>query len=148
MLKSATLLGSAAIMAIAFAKPTYAQTQPASLPPDTLVSIVTQISDMLASTVSTGSCQDFSGILAKVPANGGAAPDPNSMIGQVLLSVQKDPKLKSIVVSKVGPALVTKLIDCNMVPLDALSPTAPSTSTPSPTTPSNSTPDPTTSPSK
>jgi hypothetical protein len=143
MLKSVTLLGSAAVMAIAFAKPTFAQTQPSSLPPDTLVSIVTQISDMLASTVSSGSCQDFSNLLAKVPAGGGTAPDPNSMIGQVLLSVQKDPKLKSIVVSKVGPALVTKLIDCNMVPLDALSPTAPST-----TTPSSSTPDTTTSPSK
>jgi hypothetical protein len=139
MLKSVTF-GSAAMMAIAFAQPTYAQTQPSSLPPDTLVSLVTQISDMLANTLSSGSCQDFSNILAKVPTGGGTAPDPNSMIGQVLLSVQKDPNLKSIVVSKVGPSLVTKLIDCNMVPLDALSPTAPSsTSTPSPTTsPSNS----------
>ncbi|MBW4550613.1 MAG: hypothetical protein KME35_05810 [Aphanocapsa sp. GSE-SYN-MK-11-07L] len=140
MLKSVTFFGSAVVMAIAFAQPTYAQTQPSSLPPDTLVNLVTQISDMLANTLSSGSCQDFSNILTKVPTGGGTAPDPNSMIGQVLLSVQKDPKLKSIVVSKVGPSLVTKLIDCNMVPLDALSPTAPSsTSTPSPTTsPSNS----------
>ncbi len=133
MLKSVTLLGSATMMAIAFAQPTHAQTQPSSLPPDTLISIVTQVSDMLANTVSSGSCQDFSNLLTKVPAGGGTAPDPNSMIGQVILSVQKDPNLKSIVVSKVGPSLVTKLIDCNMVPLDALSPTS-TTSTPSTTT--------------
>lgn len=114
-----------------------AQTQPTptALPPDTLLSLVNQVSDMLASTLNTGSCQDLSGILSKVPTTAaGTAPDPNSMFGQVLLSVKNDPKLKSIVVTKVGPPLITKLIDCNMVPLDAL--TSPS-SVPSSTTPSS-----------
>jgi hypothetical protein len=135
MIKFAAVLSTPiTLMAIALVPPStvLAETPPPGLPPETLASMVNQVSDMLSTSINTGSCQDLSGILAKVPTNGGTPPDPNSLMGQVLLSVKNDPKLKSIVVTKVGPSLITKLIDCNMVPLDALSPSPKSSSSTKP----------------
>jgi hypothetical protein len=98
-----------------------AQTPPPALPQATELNVVNQVSDKLANRLTTSSCQDFAALLAKVQASSGQpSPDSNSVIGQLLTSVKSNSQLKAIVVNKVGEPLVTKLIDCNMVPVDAL----------------------------
>uniref|UniRef100_B8HVI7 Uncharacterized protein n=1 Tax=Cyanothece sp. (strain PCC 7425 / ATCC 29141) TaxID=395961 RepID=B8HVI7_CYAP4 len=124
------------LITLAIAAPPRALAQAApsapAFSPEALTGIVNQVSDGLAQQISAGSCQDFVGLLSKVQATGSSTPDPNSIIGQVLNSVKTSPQLQNIVVAKVGPPMITKLLSCNLIPVDALTLTAPGAT---PTTP-------------
>ncbi len=112
-----------------------AQTPSPGIPEESLLPLVTQMSDQLATKISTSSCQDIRALLAQAQASSSQTPDSNSIIAQTLVSVRNSPKLKGIIISKLGEPMITKMIDCNLIPVEALM--APSTTTPTtPTTPS------------
>jgi hypothetical protein len=87
---------------------------------DGLTGLVNQVSDLLVTRINSGTCADFANLIGQVKDSGSKPVDTTSMIGQMLNQVRASEQLKSIVVSKVGPAMVNRLFACNMIPIDAL----------------------------
>lgn len=85
-----------------------------------LTSMVTQISDSLASKISTSSCQDLASLVQQIGSTPQTPPDPNSLLGQVMISVKNSPTLQGILISKLGTPLINRLLDCNMISVDLL----------------------------
>ncbi|MFN4194372.1 MAG: hypothetical protein ACK4HM_00885 [Thermosynechococcus sp.] len=104
-----------ALMTLGMSQPVRAQaTSP--LPPEMMKTMVEQVSNSLAKYVSGASCSDITELLKALPTGGNnPGPDPTSIIGSVMLSIQKSPELLSIVASRVGPPLISKAVECNMV---------------------------------
>ncbi|WP_460194673.1 hypothetical protein [Thermosynechococcus sp. FA-CM-4201] len=91
------------------------------LPPEMMKTTVQQVSDSLAKYVSGASCTDIAQLIKMLPTNGSnPAPDPNSIIGAVMLSIKNSPDLQSIIASRVGPPLISKAVECNMIPPELL----------------------------
>lgn len=91
-----------------------------ALPDDVMNSTVTQVSDALAEHISTSSCQEFSELIKLIPTDGGTPPDQGSIMGQLILSIKNSTSLQGIISSKVGPPLISKMVSCNMIPIDLL----------------------------
>jgi hypothetical protein len=47
--------------------------------------------------------------------------DPDSLVIKVLNDVKTNPKLKAIIIQKLSEPLLNRMLECNMVPLEALS---------------------------
>ncbi|MFN4280525.1 hypothetical protein [Thermosynechococcus sp.] len=107
-------------MTLATSQPVRAQTA-SPLPPEMMKTMVEQVSDSLAQYVSGASCTDIAQLIKMLPTNGSnSAPDPNSIIGAVMLSIKDSPDLQLIISSRVGPPLIGKAIECNMIPPELL----------------------------
>ena len=91
------------------------------LPEEDAIPIVTDLSMSLATKISGASCQEFNDLLDKAQAE---ANDPNrdetSITNQILKDVRTSPKLRAITVEKLGEPLLNKILDCNLVPVNAL----------------------------
>jgi len=85
-----------------------------------LAPMVTQMSDALAKKVSTGSCQDLAALVQQIGNTTPTPPDPNALLGQVMITVKGSSTLQNILISKVGPPLINRLLDCNMISVDLL----------------------------
>lgn len=122
--KLAVALGAVVplIVTPAVLRPVMAQPSPDS---SNLTGLVNQVSDLLVTRINTGTCQDFATLIGQVKDSGSTPPDPASPFTAMLGQVQASEQLKGIVVAKVGPAMVNRLLACNMVPINALtSPTS------------------------
>lgn len=119
MLKKINQWGVAVILGSLCLGGVPAQAQSA-LPDDVMNSTVTQVSDSLAAYINTSSCQEFSELVKMIPTDGGTPPDQGSIMGQLLLSIKDSANLQGIISSKVGPPLITKMVSCNMIPIDLL----------------------------
>jgi hypothetical protein len=100
-----------------------------------LTGIVNQVSDLLVTRINSGTCADFATLIGQVKDSGSKPVDTTTLMGRYLAQVSASEQLKSIVVKKVGPAMVNRLFACNMIPIDALSSPTPTTPV-APTTPS------------
>ncbi|RMH64597.1 MAG: hypothetical protein D6676_09170 [Cyanobacteria bacterium J003] len=86
------------------------------LPPEMMKTTVEQMSDALAKYVSGASCADIAQLIQMLPTNSSnSAPDPSSIMGAVMLSIKNSPELQLIIASRVGPPLISKTIECNMI---------------------------------
>lgn len=104
-----------ALMALGITQPVRAQAA-SPLPPEMMKSTIEQMSNSLAQYVSGASCTDIAQLIKMLPTNASnLAPDPNSILGAVILSVKNSPDLQSIIASRVGPPLIGKVIECNMI---------------------------------
>lgn len=113
------------------AKTTPAKTTPAKpatpanqsgIPEETQIQLVNQFSDQLAAKITNASCPELGTILDQVKNSGSQPTDPNSLVGKLLEDIKSNPKLKSIIVQKMGGTMVNRLLDCNMVPMDLIRP--------------------------
>ncbi len=96
-------------------------TAQSALPEETEISLVTQVSKQLATNIQGQSCDEFAQLLGNIQP-GSTTTDPNSLIGNLLNSVRTKPNLRAIAVNELGEPLIAKLLDCNMIPVDALMP--------------------------
>lgn len=109
-----------ALVTLGMSQPARAQTA-SPLPPEMMKTTLQQVSDSLAKYVSGASCTDIAQLIKMLPTNGSnPSPDPNSIIGAVMLSIKNSPDLQSIIASRVGPPLIGKAIECNMIPPELL----------------------------
>jgi hypothetical protein len=92
------------------------------LPEESLTDLVNQLSDSLAAKIQGSSCPDMLLILDQIKNASAKPPDPDSVITKVLADVKTNPKLKAIVIQKLSGPLLNRMLDCNMVPIDLLSP--------------------------
>jgi hypothetical protein len=95
------------------------------LPEESLTDLVTQLSDSLAAKIQGSSCPDILIILDQIKSASTKPPDPDSVITKVLADIKTNPKLKAIVIQKLSEPLLNRMLDCNMVPIDLLSPPPP-----------------------
>jgi hypothetical protein len=96
------------------------------LPEESLTDLVNQMSDSLATKIQGSSCPDMVQFLDQIKAASTQPVDPDSVITKVLADIKTNPKLKAIVIQKLSEPLLTRMLDCNMVPVDLLSPPPPS----------------------
>ncbi|XFA74143.1 hypothetical protein RYO59_002408 [Thermosynechococcaceae cyanobacterium Okahandja] len=88
---------------------------------ETLMSTVEQMSDSLASYIKGSSCADVAKIVKMIPTDGNSPPpDPSSILGSVILTVKNSPNLQSTIATRVGPPLINKMLECNMISVDLL----------------------------
>jgi hypothetical protein len=92
---------------------------------ESLTDLVNQMSDSLAAKIKGSSCPDMLVILDQIKATSTKPVDPDSVITKVLADVKTNPKLKAIVIQKLSEPLLNRMLDCNMVPIDLLSPPTP-----------------------
>ncbi|MCM1985289.1 hypothetical protein [Lyngbya confervoides] len=95
--------------------------QEPALPEEVATDLVNQLSDQLATKLNSSSCADFNTLLDNAQADS-ANPnrDTDSIESQVLNDVKANPKLRAIVITKLGEPLLGKILDCNLIPLGAL----------------------------
>ncbi|NJM77015.1 MAG: hypothetical protein HC852_16035 [Acaryochloridaceae cyanobacterium RU_4_10] len=91
------------------------------MPEETLSVMVTQMSDSLVTKVKTSSCPDMIQLLEQIKTTSAKPADPDSIISKVLNDVKTNPKLKAIIIQKLSEPLLNRMLECNMVPLEALS---------------------------
>lgn len=104
-----------ALMILGISQPVRAQAA-SPLPPEMMKSTIEQVSDSLAKYLSGASCTDIAQLIKMLPTNESSpALDPNSIIGAVMLSIKNSPDLQAIIASRVGPALISKAVECNMI---------------------------------
>jgi hypothetical protein len=94
------------------------------LPEESLTDLVNQMSDSLATRIKGSSCPDMVQFLDQIKAASTKPVDPDSVIAKVLADVKTNPKLKAIVIQKLSEPLLNRMLECNMVPIDLLSPPA------------------------
>jgi hypothetical protein len=94
------------------------------LPEESLTDLVNQMSDSLATKIQGSSCPDMLVFLDQIKAASTKPVDPDSVITKVLADVKTNPKLKAIVIQKLSEPLLNRMLDCNMVPVDLLTPPA------------------------
>lgn len=105
-----------ALMTLGTSQPVRAQAA-SPLPPEMMKTTVQQVSDSLAKYVARSSCSDIGKLIKMLPTDESSpALDPNSIIGAVMLSIKNSPDLQSIIASRVGPPLISKAVECNMIP--------------------------------
>jgi hypothetical protein len=92
---------------------------------ESLTDLVNQMSDSLATKIKGSSCPDMLTFLDQIKATSTKPVDPDSVITKVLADVKTNPKLKAIVIQKLSEPLLTRMLDCNMVPIDLLSAPSP-----------------------
>lgn len=90
------------------------------IPEETQIQLVNQFSDQLAAKIQKSSCPEVGALLDQIKESGNKPQDPDSLVGRVLEDMKNNPKLKGIVVQKLGEPMVNRLLECNMVPLDLL----------------------------
>lgn len=90
------------------------------LPEESLTDLVNQLSDTLAKRIQGSSCPDMLVFLDQIKATSTKPIDPDSLITKVLADVKTHPKLKEIVIQKLSEPLLNRMLECNMVPIDAL----------------------------
>jgi hypothetical protein len=88
------------------------------IPEETQIQLVNQFSDQLAVKIQKASCPEVGTLLDQIKESGNKPQDPDSLVGRVLEDMKSNPKLKAIVVQKLGEPMMNRLLDCNMVPLD------------------------------
>ncbi|NCJ07725.1 hypothetical protein GS597_14645 [Synechococcales cyanobacterium C] len=118
--KSLAFVTTACLITLS-APATQVATAQGGLPEETEINLVTQVSKQLATNISGQSCDQFAQLLSTIKP-GTTTTDPNSLIGNLLNSVRTKPNLRAIAVSELGEPLITKLLDCNMIPIEALMP--------------------------
>ncbi len=105
------------VVSSTFATPGLGQT---GFSEENLTPIVTQMSDSLAQKLSSSSCQDLATLIQQIGNSSQTPPDPSSLLGQVMISVQNSSNLQQILISKIGSPLVSRLLSCNMISVDLL----------------------------
>ncbi len=90
----------------------------------TLAGLVTQLSDSLATKIKASSCAEMVTLLDQTKASSSKPMDSDSVITRVLNDVKTNPKLKAIIIQKLSEPLLSRMLECNMVPLDVLTPSA------------------------
>jgi hypothetical protein len=91
------------------------------MPEETLSEMVTQMSDSLVTKVKTSSCPDMIQLMDQIKTTSSKPMDPDSIVTKVLNDVKTNPKLKAIIMQKLSEPLLNRMLECNMVPLEALS---------------------------
>jgi hypothetical protein len=91
------------------------------MPEETLAEMVTQMSDSLVTKVKTSSCPEMVQLMDQIKTTSSKPIDPDSIITKVLNDVKTNPKLKAIIMQKLSEPLLNRMLECNMVPLEALS---------------------------
>jgi hypothetical protein len=91
------------------------------MPEETLAEMVTQMSDSLVTKVKTSSCPDMIQLMDQIKTTSSKPIDPDSIVTKVLNDVKTNPKLKAIIMQKLSEPLLNRMLECNMVPLEALS---------------------------
>jgi hypothetical protein len=92
------------------------------LPEDSLTDLVNQMSDTLAAKIQGSSCPDMLVFLDQIKATSTKPVDPDSVVTKVLADIKTNPTLKAIVIKKLSEPLLNRMLDCNMVPVDLLTP--------------------------
>jgi hypothetical protein len=90
------------------------------LPEETEIQLVTDLSDKLATQLAGSSCEEFNTLLDDAQTQSNTPQDSTSIIGSVLKDVRTNPKLRAIIMTKLSEPLLNKILDCNLVPLNAL----------------------------
>jgi hypothetical protein len=90
------------------------------LPEETAIQLVTDLSDKLATQLAGSSCEEFNTLLDDAQTQAKTPQDDTSIIGSVLKDVRTNPKLRTIIMTKLSEPLLNKILDCNLVPLNAL----------------------------
>jgi hypothetical protein len=90
------------------------------IPEETQIQLVNQFSDQLAAKIQKASCPEVGTLLDQIKESGNKPQDPDSLVGRLLEDMKSNPKLKAIVVQKLGEPMMNRLLDCNMVPIDWL----------------------------
>jgi hypothetical protein len=98
-----------------------APTGSSGMPEETLSEMVTQMSDSLVTKVKTSSCPEMILLMDQIKTTSSKPIDPDSIITKVLNDVKTNPKLKAIIMQKLSEPLLNRMLECNMVPLEALS---------------------------
>ena len=90
-----------------------------ALPEEVEIKLVNSMSDTLATRLNESNCADFNELLdgAQADAEKGSQ---SGIITQVLEDVKTNPKLRTIVITKLGAPLLTRTLDCNLTPVGAL----------------------------
>jgi cytoskeletal protein RodZ len=88
------------------------------IPEETQIQLVTQFSDQVAARLQKATCPEVATLLDEVKAAGNKPQDPNSLVGRLLDDMKNNPKLKSIVIQKLSEPMMTRLLECNMVPIN------------------------------
>jgi hypothetical protein len=119
----------ASIVLPQFAQAQSSNTTPNSgLPEDSLTDLVNQMSDTLATKIQGSSCPDMLVFLDQIKATSTKPVDPDSVVTKVLADIKTNPTLKAIVIKKLSEPLLNRMLDCNMVPVDLLTPPSPPSS--------------------
>ncbi len=120
MLRSFAVAAATLVASVGVAQPSRAQAA-SPFPEEMLTSTVQQMSDSLASYIAGASCAEVASLVKLIPTDGGSSPpDPSSIIGSVMLTVKNSPNLQSTIATRVGPPLINKMLECNMVPVELL----------------------------
>jgi hypothetical protein len=90
------------------------------IPEETQIQLVNQFSDQLAAKIQKATCPEVGTLLEQIKDSGNKPQDPDSLVGRLLEDMKSNPKLKAIVVQKLGEPMMNRLLDCNMVPIDWL----------------------------
>jgi hypothetical protein len=98
-----------------------APTGSSRMPEETLSEMVTQMSDSLVTKVKTSSCPEMIQLMDQIKTTSSKPMDPDSIVTKVLNDVKTNPKLKAIIMQKLSEPLLNRMLECNMVPLEALS---------------------------
>jgi len=98
-----------------------APTGSSGMPEETLSEMVTQMSDSLVTKVKTSSCPEMIQLMDQIKTTSTKPIDPDSIVTKVLNDVKTNPKLKAIIMQKLSEPLLNRMLECNMVPLEALS---------------------------
>ena len=113
---SFAILGLAWLGATFLPMPLQAQS---ALPEEVEIKLVNSLSETLATRLNSSNCTDFNELLdgAQADAEKGSQ---SGIITQVLEDVKTNPKLRTIVITKLGAPLLTRTLDCNLIPVGAL----------------------------
>jgi hypothetical protein len=118
-------LGSCTWVALTAILPLGAQAQSDSsqlgIPDETALTIITRMSDTVATRIKVSSCEDTRELLNDLRKSKGKSSNELSVEGQLLASAQSQPKVKEVVANRIGTALALKLMDCDMLTPDTLS---------------------------
>ena len=91
-----------------------------ALPEAVEIKLVNQLSDKLALKLTEANCPEFNEILDGAQADAANGDQGSSIINQVLEDVKTNPKLRTIVITKLGEPLLKRTLDCNLTPVGAL----------------------------
>ncbi|NJK30588.1 MAG: hypothetical protein HC851_15920 [Acaryochloris sp. RU_4_1] len=117
-------LGSFTWVALTAVLPLGAQAQSDSsqlgIPDETALTIITRMSDTVATRIKVSSCEDTRELLNDLRKSKGKSSNELSVEGQLLATAQSQPKVKEVVANRIGTALALKLMDCDMLTPDTL----------------------------
>ena len=91
-----------------------------ALPEEVEIKLVNQLSDKLALKLDESSCPEFNELLDGAQADAASDTQGSSIITQVLEDVKTNPKLRTIVITKLGEPLLKRTLDCNLTPVRTL----------------------------